>query len=191
MKTYSKIRRPGGFTLIELLVVITIVAVLAAMSFAGVNIAIKRARTTEGNVAASAIHSAVNNFYSEYSRLPEVQGEVKTDSGTGVDLLRILLADEGDGSDIENSRKIPFLNTKEGTGKRGGLYYGSNGNTVQGMYDPFGQPYTIVLNTDYEDVLRFSKGGKQFELRGEQVAVFSPGADQELGTKDDIASFAD
>lgn len=189
MKNPAANRPSKGFTLIELLVVITIVAVLAAMSFAGVNVALKKARTTEGNVAAAGVASAVDSFYNEYSRLPDVSGtELQTDSGTGVELLKILLAQEGDGSDLENPRKINFLSVKEGKGRKGGLYYGSGGSSVQGLYDPFGQPYTIVLNTNYEDVMRFSVGGRTYELRDRQVAVYSPGADGELGTTDDIDS---
>ncbi len=190
MKNPVSFRRSWGFTLIELLVVITIVAVLAAMSFAGVNAALKKAKTTQGRVAASAVAQAVNNFYSEYSRLPDLSDRVSTDNGEGVTLLRILLAEEGDGGDVENTRGINFLSVQEGKGRRGGLYYGGGGgNEVQGLYDPFGQPYTVVLNTEYEDVLEFQMGGKSYRLRGEQVGVFSPGADMELGTTDDITSF--
>lgn len=190
MKNPHSNHRSKGFTLIELLVVITIIAVLAAMSFAGVNAAIRKARTTEGKVAASAVSTAVNNFYSEYSRLPDLSNEVNTDTGEGVELLRILLAQEGSGDDVENTRGINFLSVKEGKGRRGGLYYGTgNSNQVQGLYDPFGKPYTVVLNTEYDDVLNFQMGGRTYNLRGQQVAVYSPGADGELGTVDDITSF--
>lgn len=190
MKNPASIRRSKGFTLIELLVVITIVAVLAAMSFAGVNAALKKAKTTQGRVAASSLAQAVNNFYSEYSRLPDLSSEVRTDNGEGVQLLRVLLAEEGSGSDIDNTRGINFLSIQEGKGRRGGLYYGTGGgNEVQGLYDPFGQPYTVILNTDYEDVLNFQVGSRSYRLRGEQVAVYSAGADMELGTTDDVTSF--
>lgn len=190
MKNPHPHKRSKGFTLIELLVVITIIAVLAAMSFAGVNAAIRKARTTEGKVAAAAVTSAVDNFYSEYSRLPDLSNEVKTDTGEGVELLQILLAQEGDGDNIENTRGINFLSVKEGKGRRGGLYYGTGSSSqVQGLYDPFGKPYTVVLNTEYEDTLTFQMGSKTYNLRGKQVAVYSPGADGEEGTIDDITSF--
>lgn len=197
MKNPHPHHRSKGFTLIELLVVITIIAVLAAMSFAGVNAAIRKARTTEGKVAASAVSTAVNNFYSEYSRLPELggsAGDVTTVTTDSSDLLEILLAQEGTGDEVENTRGINFLSVKEGKGRRGGLYYGSgNSNTVEGLYDPFGEPYTVVLNTGYLDSLDFTLGSagnrKTYKLRGQQVAVYSPGADGELGTIDDITSF--
>lgn len=164
--------------------------VLVALSFAGADAAIRKARTTEGRIAASSMAVAVNNFYAEYNRLPDLSNELRTDTGEGVELLRILLAQEGTGDDVENPRGINFLSMKEGKGQRGGLYYGTgNSNQVQGLYDPFGEPYTVVLNTEYEDVLTFRVDSKTYNLRGEQVAIYSPGADGELGTVDDITSF--
>ena len=190
-KNPSLSRRRSGFTLIELLVVITIIAALAALSFAGVMSALKKAKVTKGKVAASNLIQAVNNFYSEYGRLPELSKEITTDQGEGVELLSILLAEEG--TEDENPRGINFLTIQEGQGRRGGLYYGTGSANaeakVQGLYDPFGAPYTVVLNTDYEDVLTFQLGDKTLNLRGEQVAVYSPGPDNEKGTRDDITSF--
>jgi prepilin-type N-terminal cleavage/methylation domain-containing protein len=192
-KNLSLSRRRPGFTLIELLVVITIIAALAALSFAGVMTALKKAKITKGKVAASNLIQAVNAYYSEYGRLPELSPEITTDSTEGVALLRILLAEEG--TEDENPRGINFLNIQEGNGRRGGLYYGSGSGgagvdlQVQGLYDPFGEPYTVVLNTEYEDTLTFEMGGKTYNLRGEQVAVYSVGPDLEEGTSDDITTF--
>jgi len=187
MKIDKKTRRQSGFTLIELLVVITIVAVLAAMSFAGVNSALKKARKTEGTVAATTLAGAVEKFYSEYNRLPELPENMQTDSGPGVQLLNILLGD--DSSEEENPRQVVFLEVKEAKAKKGGIAYGSGGGSAEGMYDPFGNPFSVVINTNYEDILRFSAGGKQYTLRGVNAAVYSPGADREEGTIDDITSF--
>lgn len=195
MKTYRQSTRAGGFTLIELLVVITIVAVLAAMSFAGINAAIKKARSADAETSATAIKQAVERFEQEYNRLPEVQSsEVSTDQGPGVELLRVLLAEEqGSGSDLQNKRKIRFLSGKETDTPRGGIYYGSGANSsVQGMYDPFGNPYIVVLNDTYEDRLEFSvpgQSGGQYQLRDATVAVYTAGADKEFGTEDDITTF--
>lgn len=191
MKTYEKTTRAAGFTLIELLVVITIIAALAALSFAGVNAALKRARTTEAEVMANGLVTAIERFETEYNRLPDFDGELETDGGQGAELLRVLLAQEGEGSDIQNKRKIVFLEAKEAKGRRGGLYYGSDGAgaTAQGMYDPFGNPFTVVMNTDYEDTLSFTYDGRTYDLRGKTVAVYSPGADMVEGNQDDILTF--
>jgi hypothetical protein len=157
------------------------------MSFAGVNAAMKKAKRLEGETAANAIRSAVDAFYSEYNRLPDVSGgQLRTDSGEGVKLLRILLAEEKE----DNTRQVTFLSAKEGRAKKGGLIYGSGSSaTVEGMYDPFGNPFTVVMNTEYNDALTFQMGSKSFTLRGQNVAVYSPGGDKELNTSDDIKSF--
>jgi prepilin-type N-terminal cleavage/methylation domain-containing protein len=192
MKTYEKTKRAAGFTLIELLVVITIIAALAALSFAGVNAALKRARTTEAEVMANGLVTAVERFETEYNRLPDFDTEVETSvGGQGAELLRVLLAQEGTGTDIQNKRKIVFLEAKEAKGRRGGIYYGSDGAgaTAQGMFDPFGNPFTVVMNTDYEDTLTFQYGNQTYNLRGKSVVVYSPGADRVEGNQDDILTF--
>ena len=187
MKNQQSSRRAKGFTLIELLVVITIIAVLAGLSFAGVNLAIKKAKKTEGLVMASSLASAVENFYQEYNRLPDVPKKVETDS-SGRKLLEILLGLEGTGSSVENTRSVIFLQGKEAKGNKGGISYGS-GDTVEGVYDPFGNGYTVILNTDYADSLDFQFGKEQVKLRGKQVAVYSYGGDKQPNTPDDIKSW--
>ncbi|GAA5480870.1 prepilin-type N-terminal cleavage/methylation domain-containing protein [Haloferula sargassicola] len=180
-----------GFTLIELLVVISIVAVLAAMSFAGVTAAMKKTRTTTSLTYATSVEKAVNDFYTDYNRLPDfTQDEIKTDSAQGEDLLKVLMAEEDGQRDLDNSRKVRYLEVPEGKANRNGLIRSTGGRQgPKALYDAFGQPYTVVLNLDYEDELGFSMGGKQYRLRGKNVAVFSPGADGEEGTSDDVATF--
>lgn len=191
MKTYSHPRRSKGFTLVELLVVITIIAVLAALSFAGVNLAIKKARKTEGMVAATSLTQAIENFYGEYNRLPDVGGtsEIKTDGGTGQQLLEILTGAEKSSDDMENPRSIVFFSGKEAKGRKGGLEYQGNSSAPVALWDPFGQPFTVVLNSDYADALEFQFASKRVTLRGQQAAVYSAGGDKEQGTTDDIISW--
>ncbi|RPJ32744.1 MAG: type II secretion system protein, partial [Verrucomicrobiaceae bacterium] len=84
MKLHAS-RRAHGFTLIELLVVIAIIAVLAGGGFAAGNAAIQKARKTTALATATAIETAVNNFYTEYGSMPKdgtSDTTVKTDSDT-------------------------------------------------------------------------------------------------------------
>lgn len=187
MKTQpaKSIRR--GFTLIELLVVIAIIAVLAAAGFAAGNAAIQRARKVSGQAIATSVDSAVTSFYNDNGYLPDVGDRVETDAGNGVELLKILLGEEGGGSDVQNKKGIRYLTVKEGKSGRDGLIY--NGNAVRSLKDPWGNPFIVVMDTEYEDKLTFQLGGTSVTLNGKKVAVFSYGADKKGGTADDVKSF--
>ena len=178
MKNQSR-RRSHGFTLIELLVVISIIAVLAAAGFAAGNAAILKARKVTCLSTATAIESSVNNFYTEYGSMPkngDQDATVETDDD--IDLLNVLLGLEGTGTNVLNTRSIRFLSVREGKGKKGGLIYSTGGSTVQGLYDPWGGPYNVRLDMDYDERLTVKpKAGTQVTLNGKRVAVWSDGQD--------------
>ncbi len=144
-------RRRRGFTLVELLVVIAIIAVLAAAGFAAGNAAINKAKKVTALASATAIESAVSNFYNEYNSMPttgESDVTVVTDTAQGIDLLEILLGlDEGE----VNTRRVRFLSVKEGKNKKNGLIYGTDGKSVEGLYDPWGGPYHVRMDLDYDE----------------------------------------
>jgi prepilin-type N-terminal cleavage/methylation domain-containing protein len=178
MKTHS-VRANRGFTLIELLVVIAIIAVLAGVGFSAGGSAIQKAKKTTCLAAAVSIESAVNNFYTEYGSMPSAgtgDTTVKTD-GAGINLLKTLL-----GMDTElNPRSIKFLSAKEGKANKNGLIYDASGNNITGMFDPWGGPYNVILDLDYDEKLVGVKpkgtGSAAATLNGRRVAVWSDGAD--------------
>lgn len=178
MKNQSR-RRSHGFTLIELLVVISIIAVLAAAGFAAGNAAILKARKVTCQATATAIESAVNNFYTEYGSMPkngDQDDTIKTD--TDIDFLNVLLGLEGTGTNVLNTRSIRFLSVREGKGNKNGLVYNTGGGTVKGLYDPWGGPYNVRLDMDYDERLTVKpKAGSQVTLNGKRVAVWSDGQD--------------
>jgi prepilin-type N-terminal cleavage/methylation domain-containing protein len=178
MKNQSR-RRSSGFTLIELLVVISIIAVLAAAGFAAGNAAILRARKVTALATATAIESAVNNFYNEYGSMPkngDQDATVETDND--IEFLNVLLGMEGTGSNVLNTRSIRFLSVREGKGNKNGLVYNTGGSTVKGLYDPWGGPYNVMLDLDYDERVTVKpKAGTQVTLNGRRVAVWSDGQD--------------
>ncbi|MCU0781580.1 MAG: prepilin-type N-terminal cleavage/methylation domain-containing protein [Akkermansiaceae bacterium] len=182
-------RRRAGFTLVELLVVIAIIVVLAAAGFGAGNFAMKKAKTTASRTYATALTSAVEGFYSTYNSLPNVGDNLRTDRGDGVKLLEILLGIEPQGGRIQNTRNVKFLEVKETKTKARGLLYRRGGRNVEGLYDDFGNPFYIELDKDYEERLRFNRGSKRETLNGRRVAVYSAGADKQLGTEDDITTW--
>lgn len=184
MKTHS-LRRQHGFTLVELLVVIAIIAVLAGAGFAAGNAAIQKAKKTTALATCTAIESAISNFYTEYGSMPtagDTDVPVKTDNDT---LLKVLLGLEGT-SPTFNTRSIKFLSVKEGkakgaTGGTNGLIYKPSGTGVVGLFDPWGGPYNIIMDADYDETLKAVKpkgtGSTAITLNGRRAAVWSDGAD--------------
>jgi prepilin-type N-terminal cleavage/methylation domain-containing protein len=181
-------RRQSGFTLVELLVVITIIAVLAGAGFAAGNAAIQRAKKTTALATATAIESAISNFYTEYGAMPTAETAdlpaLKTDNDT---LLKVLLGAEGTTGEILNNRSIKFLAVKEGKEKGGtgginGLIYNKDSGAATGLFDPWGGPYFVMLDADYDEKVSPTVSGKTFNLNGRRAAVWSLGADGVIGT---------
>jgi prepilin-type N-terminal cleavage/methylation domain-containing protein len=192
MKTQS-IRRRSGFTLIELLVVISIIAVLASAGF-GVGMKVQNsARKKVAESAARNVLQAVNSFYADYSAMPVPVGTASTQGGTtfgtesgdGLKILQILLGQEDD----INTKKVKYLDVPEAKGKKSGIVYSKSGNEVTGLFDPWGNSYFIVLDTDYAERLEVKLGKAPIILNGRRCAVYSAGQDKKLGTADDVKSW--
>ncbi len=68
-----KPQRPGAFTLIELLVVITIIAILMALLFPAFKGVQDQAKRTQAKNDVTQIVTAVNAFYTEYGKYPDMR----------------------------------------------------------------------------------------------------------------------
>jgi prepilin-type N-terminal cleavage/methylation domain-containing protein len=178
MKTQS-VRAVRGFTLVELLVVITIIVILAGAGFSAGNSAIQKAKKTTCLAAATAIESAVNNFYTEYGSMPSDESTdtvFVTDEAAGIDLLKALLGIDK----TLNPRGLKFLSAKEGKSNKNGLIYNSSSTDVTGMFDPWGGPFNVMMDLDYDEkvvVQPKGAGNLSANLNGRRVAVWSDGAD--------------
>ena len=184
-----RIRRPG-FTLIELLVVIAIIAVLAAMGFGAGAMAINNAKKLTTRAAATSLVGAVEGYFDEYNRLPEVSGsggggandaDIKSDSK----LMNILLA-LGDDGRTQNPKEIRFYQGKQATAKStarafGGVYY--RGRENADLFDAWrkiqgGQirRYQLIMDTNYDEEMDdpFDRSNR---LYGVRVIAWSTGRD--------------
>lgn len=179
MKIPSKPFSRKGFTLIELLVVIAIIAVLAAAGFSVGPAMMNRAKKLSAQAGAASIATAVEQFYTEYSALPDPTGNSSADAlfntneGNGVKLLEILAGvDAGD----QNPRKIRFLSAKEANKGRDGIVYSADGKSIEKMYDAWAQPFYVRLDYDYDERLIISpQGSSPVTLNGRRVAIYSLG----------------
>ena len=185
-----------GFTLVELLIVIAIILVLAALGFGGAQAILTKARNTKSLGAANNLEIAINQFYDEYGMFP-VQNvsaaPLVTNQGEGVNLLTVLMGKEN-GTTVLNTKNMPFLSLQQGKGRNGsgrkdGLEF--DGSAVRGLYDFYGNPYTLLFDDDLNDEIVDPFNGDI--IRGRKVIIYTPGKDRTLGdtktNKDNILSW--
>ena len=199
MKTPSSSRK-NGFTLVELLVVIAIIAVLAGAGFAAGNAAIQKAKKTTALATVVALESAVNNFYTEYGSMPTsaaTETAIDINSAEGKTLLNVLLGLTETTTPPLNPRAIKFLSVREGkakgaTGGANGIVYNTTGTTIVGLFDPWGGPYKLVLDTNYDEkIITAPTNGGGATLNSRRVAAWSEGADYATSKKtgDDVKNW--
>jgi type II secretory pathway pseudopilin PulG len=146
-------------------------------------------KRTSQLVMATAVESAIHNFFTDYGKLPAAGAKVTTDTPDGIRLLQVLLGTEAAGDGSQNPRSIKFLAVKSGEDKRNGLVYAADGKSLEGLFDSWGNPYTVEIDADYNELLEFQIGSKTVKLKGRSVAVHSPGPDRKPGTSDDVTTW--
>jgi len=194
-------RRKNAFTLVELLVVISIIVVLASF---GIGAALKGIETAKKNAClatCTGIVTAVENFYNEYNTMPKKDladdPAVPINTKTDIEFLNVLLALPEKDSPELNTKKIKFLKVTEGKNKKNGLIWSTAGNSVTGLFDPWGGPYYVMLDGNLDDVIKVkpAAAAKETILHDTKVAVWSNGADGVSGkggtVSDDVKTWKD
>ena len=146
-----------GFTLMELLVVITIIAILAGITFPAAQGVLKKARKIGAENMALQVRSAIAAYYTEYRRYPVTStGGGETTLRTNETLMDILLGAEGN---ERNPRRISFFAGKKAKGNVNGLI--TNGSGGGRLVDPWGQELYVIMDTDnnYRVTAPFNKNG--------------------------------
>ena len=180
-------RRIFAFTLIELLVVIVIIAILMGLAFPVFQGVQNQAKKTQAKNDLTQIVTAVNAFYTEYGRYPTgatTDPAAVYESGSSNNNNQLLIELLGKTGTI-NTRQIVFISppsVKDEAKPRAGL------TTAGRYYDPWGSPYAIALDADYDNEVTnpygAGKGAGPDKIR-QGVISWSFGKDTQVGNKGD------
>ena len=147
-----------GFTLMELLIVIAMIALLIGIGYPTFISILEKARKTQAANEEQQIVAAVNGFYTDYGKYPLVTADTIIAGSTtpsNADLFYSLRAvalganAPVNGIPAVNPRAIVFIQPPiSKTGTKGGI------NTTTGIwYDPFGSPYNVMIDGNYDNTL--------------------------------------
>lgn len=177
--------RSKGFTLIELIVVIAILATLASIAYPAYMSFMDDAKRTSSAKTCADIVEAVTRFRTDNNGLlPYVVDAVKPDKndqiflktadGEDADMLKILTNREDDEDNRVNSLKEYYLKSTEVEEPTDGLYTNPD-NGELGLYDPWGNPYYVVLCEEEEGCL--DPFARKKRLRNKPCIVYGLGPD--------------
>lgn len=176
------------WVVIALVIVIPLIVVLAFAGFAGGSTAIHRAKKVSTLATAHELENSINQFYFEFGALPE-PGSTKmsrdvvfdTSGPEGQQLLSVVMGNEP-GPAPQNPKGIQFFIGRSGAGGKGGLIPLPSG--LSELRDPWGNPYQVLLDGDYDEVLTPpANSGSSVPVKGRRALVYSLGRDGKGGTE--------
>lgn len=135
----SMLHNRSAFTLIELLIVIAIIAILAGLGFPALQGALNSGKKAQARNDVHQLAAAIKAFQLEYGRLPITTTGSDTTNADNATVIEALTS-----SNALNPRGVVFFEPKIAKSGKGGL--------DAGVYkDPWGNAYTIMLDTSYDN----------------------------------------
>ena len=203
MKTHRK-HASRAFTLIELLITITIVAILASLTAAGIINSLEQANKLKVRTVVMDLRNSIEMYQTDYNRFPigssvtgangEDAPELLTDgSNTLVDTLMGIPPSSSGTMDL-NPKRTQFASFPPANNGRHGLVGTARPFKLADMY---GQPYHILLDTNGDNQVKNPDASNsdpkisanQAAYLPQKIAVYSSGKDQLPHTSDDITSW--
>ncbi len=161
----------------------------------------KKLKQRVSQIMARAIADAVEEFQSDYQRLPLPSGprlsggDCDTDTSPTHGFTAILAGKEGEAADRQNERTVDYFEGIKPAKKRQGTAWNQSDGLITpaaggtyGVVDYFGNPYRIRLDTNGDQQLanpnpdQAAQGTADLAKR---VIVWSAGKDGKLDTWDD------
>jgi len=140
-------RHRSAFTLIELLVVIAIIAILIGLLFPAFSAVQNQAKRTQAKNDLTQIVNAVNAYYTEYGKYPlATDDSIITDNHLLMNVLRAM-------DPTNNPRQIVFINPPYVKNDTAGSRRSGVSPTDGQYYDPFGTPYNLRIDGNYDNQL--------------------------------------
>jgi len=143
----------------------------------------EHAKRIEARKTCVTIDQAVHSYYDEFGKLPGNGDDDKTIVTAGPGAAKVIGLLYGD-----NVKQIRFIELPTATDGKGGITFDSAGKP-EAILDPWGNPYHVVIDYDYDDTLPNPFGAGK--LRGRRVVTFSygPNGTNDAGKGDDIKSW--
>ncbi|MEI8341780.1 MAG: prepilin-type N-terminal cleavage/methylation domain-containing protein [Verrucomicrobiota bacterium] len=177
-------RNKNGFTLIELITVISIILILMGLLFPAVSSVKEAAKKAQAKNDITNLVTSVKAYYTEYGKYPLPQSlysstpeedltyNDKSGTATLIAFMKILMAKDT----TENPRQIVFIEPP--TAKQDGKYgvFLDSSNNPGPFYDPWGKPYSVRIDVDYNNLIRSPDNDAVLLPTG--VAAFSNGKDK-------------
>ena len=205
-------RSRAGFTLVELMTVIAIILVLMGMLFPAVDAVKNNGRRAQAKNDVLQVTNAVKNYFTEYGKYPSVStAPAGSGSGSGTEpdtlvgssagglpvvgensvLFNTLRAISSSPNDqhVLNPRRIVYFEGRsvaDPSAPKGGFLDRVGGTGSQGsFYDPWGNQYYVLMDTNYDSVLDTNMAYSDFSSEDAKprtgVGAFSLGKDGVVG----------